>query len=125
MKYGIVGNREGWTYTFIKRILQELDITHEDTLISGGCEGVDTHAQTYAKETGCTIIIMYPKPHEPSPDRYFNRNKEIAETSDVLIAFDKGSSKGSGTLNTINHARRAGKKVIIFKNENEFKNVTE
>lgn len=114
MKYGIVGNRLGWTRQFVFKKLQEHNITSKDTIISGGADGVDTYSQEYAKKIGAKMLILYPKPEEPSPDRYFHRNKEIAETCDALIAFDKGSSSGSGTLNTINHARRLNKVIVII-----------
>ena len=113
MKYGIVGNRLGWTRQFVFKKLQEYNITSKDIIISGGAEGIDTYAQEYAKKIGAQMIVLYPKPEEPSPDRYFNRNKEIAEMCDALIAFDKGSSSGSGTLNTINHAKRLNKSIVI------------
>ena len=114
MKYGVVGNRFGWTYNRVQEELLEIGITEEDVIISGGATGVDTFAQQFAKTKGCDMIIYYPKYSKPSPDRYFDRNKQIAEECDVLIAFDKGSSSGSGTLNTINHAKRNGKKIILF-----------
>ncbi len=112
--YGIVGNRFGWTYNRVQEELLGLGITENDIIISGGASGVDTFAQQFAKTKGCTMIIHYPDYNISLPDRYFIRNKQIAEECDVLVAFDKGSSKGSGTLNTINHARKLGKKVILF-----------
>ena len=113
-KYGIVGNRFGWDYNRVQEELLELGINENDTIISGGATGVDTFAQQYAKTKGCDMIIFYPKYNQPSPQRYFQRNKQIAEECDILVAFDKGSSKGSGTLNTISHAKHMGKKVIVF-----------
>jgi len=114
MKYGVVGNRCGWTSEFVFQTLNKYNISSKDIIISGGADGVDTYAQWYAKQVGAQMIIVYPNPKEPSPQRYFSRNKDIAEMCDKLIAFDKGSSSGSGTLNTINHARRMKKEVIIM-----------
>jgi len=117
-KVGIVGNQKGWTYEFIKKKLQELDIDDQSTIISGGADGVDTFAQMYAKEKGCSIIIHYPKPYMPSPERYFNRNKQIAVECDLLIAFDKKSGR-AGTKNTVAEAKKANKAVFLFKDEEE------
>ncbi len=114
MKIAIVGNRYGWDYKFVFNKLAELLIKQTDIIISGGAEGIDTYAQWYAKKIGAVIIIYYPNPSEKSPDRYFNRNKTIAEQCDKLIAFDKGSSSGSGTLNTINHAKKLNKEIIVI-----------
>lgn len=112
MKYGIVGNRKGWTYNEVQKELLKLDITENDTIISGGAIGVDTYAQEFAKTIGCDMIIYYPRNSKPSPERYFERNKKIAKECDILIAFDKGNCSGTGTLNTINHAKRMGKQII-------------
>ena len=114
MKYGVVGNRNGWMIGFVLQKLRELNISASDTIISGGADGVDSMAQTYAKLMGCTLVIHYPDPKLSSPYRYFARNKDIAEECDVLVAFDKGSSGGSGTLNTINHAKKLNKKVVLY-----------
>ncbi len=116
---GVVGNRKEWSYDFVKTILLELKINKRDTIVSGGAEGVDTHAQRFAKEFGLDIIICYPNPKEGSPKRYFDRNKEIVDYCDVIIAFDKKQLIKSGTRNTINYAIMKHKKVIILGEENE------
>jgi predicted Rossmann fold nucleotide-binding protein DprA/Smf involved in DNA uptake len=117
-KVGVVGNQEGWQYATIKRTLKKLDIDSDATIISGGADGVDTYAQMYARETGCTIIIHYPDPKIPSPERYFARNKQIAEECDLLIAFDKKSGS-AGTKNTVAYAKKANKPIFLFRSEQE------
>lgn len=112
MKFGIVGNREGFTYEYVKSKLEYLNIYKSDVIISGGAEGVDTFAQQYAKEKGCKLVIHYPDPNKPSPDRYFERNQKIVHDSDIIIAFNKNEK--SGTINTINYAKKVDKKVEIF-----------
>ena len=112
MKYGVVGNQKGWEYSFIRNVLKEL-VTSEDTIISGGADGVDTFAENFAKEIGCTMIIHFPNPKVPSPKRYFDRNSQIARECDVLVAFDKKSGR-AGTKNTINQAKKFKKKVYKY-----------
>lgn len=114
MYIGVVGNREGWTYEYVrKQLLQYRE--KMDYIVSGGAEGVDTYAQDFAKELGIPILILYPKPEVPSPKRFFDRNLDIVINSDLIVAFDKGSSSGSGTQNTINHARKLNKPFVIYK----------
>ena len=113
-KYGIVGNRKGWSFSFVKAQLEQLNINSNDIIISGGAQGVDTFAQEYARQKGVELWVLYPIPTVPSPKRYLDRNNEIAERCDILVAFDKGSSAVSGTLSTINRAKNCKKKVIIF-----------
>ena len=118
-KVAVVGNQEGWTYEFVKSVLEKLEIDHTYTLISGGAKGVDTYAEMYAKEKGCTIIVHHPKPHIPSPDRYFQRNQQIAEECDWMVAFDRKSG-AAGTKNTVAHAKRANKAIFLYKDENSY-----
>lgn len=115
IKVAVVGNQEGWTYDFVKAKLEELEIDHTYTIISGGARGVDTFAEEYAREKGCTIIIHYPVPSVPSPQRYFERNQQIAAECDWMVAFD-AKSGAAGTKNTVAQARRLNKAVFLFTN---------
>lgn len=119
-KVGVVGNRKGWTYEFVKKKLEELDVDHDALIISGGADGIDTYAQMYAKEKGCSILIHYPKAHLPSPERYYERNKRIAEDSDFLVAFDWKDGR-SGTKNTISCAKKLNKAIFLFKDKGGIK----
>ena len=85
MKYGIVGNRKGWSWNFVREKLNDLRIGAWDTIISGGADGIDTYAQNYAKLIGAKMIILYPNPKKASPQRYFDRNKNIAEDCDIFV----------------------------------------
>ena len=112
MKVGIVGNRSGFDYEFVKKKLLEKGVNKMDILISGGAEGVDTFAQQFAKEIGAQIRILYPDPGLPSPKRYFDRNEKIAMMCDKLIAFNR--KEKSGTLSTVNYAKKLDKEVIVI-----------
>lgn len=110
IKFAVVGNREGFTYEYIKSTLDDLRICKTDIIISGGAEGVDSFAEKYAKEKGCEIRIFNPDPSKPSPKRYFDRNMRVVVNADVIIAFNK--KERSGTTNTINYAIKLNKQVI-------------
>ena len=45
---------------------------------------------------------------------YFERNKEIADYSDIVVGFIPEGEKSNGTRNTLNHAEKFNKKVIII-----------
>lgn len=118
MNIGVVGNRIGWNYNSIKSFLKN-KINKNDTIISGGAIGVDSFAQQFAKEMGIKILIIYPDPNVPSPNKYYNRNQKIVNHSEKLIAFQIASKK-SGTQSTINRARKRGLDIeIISKFEEE------
>lgn len=114
MKVAVVGNREGWEYTEIRNVLNK-SLTHDDEIISGGAEGVDSYAQRFAKFRGLKITIIYPNPLRPTPERYFERNKQIIDMADRLIAFN--TNKQSGTQNTINTAKKKGIPIMLIGKE--------
>lgn len=114
MNIGIVGNRKGWSYEFVKKKIKEINITESDTIITGGAIGVDTFARNYALEIGAKIHIIYPNINKSSPQRYYDRNKRVVIESDKIIAFNKDNNPRTGTQNTINYANKMGKKVIII-----------
>lgn len=116
MKTLIIGNRERWTYDFVRKKLLELGVKKTDLIISGGAIGVDQYAQDFAKEIGAQIRIIYPDPDLASPQKYFDRNEKMAELCDKVIAFNH--HEDSGTQNTINHATKFGKEIIVIKNGN-------
>ncbi|MBW2609936.1 MAG: hypothetical protein JRC68_06300 [Deltaproteobacteria bacterium] len=115
MKIGIVGSREYKNREVVYDLVKSFD--QGDIIISGGCCGVDTWAEDMSKKIGLSRII-----HEPNlagvrnrgeaARRYFERNKLIAQDCDVLHAFVSPDRKG-GTENTISHAVKLGKPVII------------
>jgi len=111
-RIAIVGNRTGWKKSEVETVLLRLLNSHDDIVISGGASGVDTYAIDFAKEIGLQTIVIKPDSKLPSPKRYFDRNYKIANLCDILVAFNK--KRISGTKNTINHAKRLYKSVIVI-----------
>jgi predicted Rossmann fold nucleotide-binding protein DprA/Smf involved in DNA uptake len=112
----IIGNREGWSSLEVSMKL-DVDklVTKDDIIVSGGAEGVDSYAQLFAKKHGIPILIIYPDLKKPSPQRFYERNEWIAEISDIIIAFNLKNNNGkSGTMQTVNFARKLNKKVIVI-----------
>jgi predicted Rossmann fold nucleotide-binding protein DprA/Smf involved in DNA uptake len=111
-KIAVVGNREGFTYEYVRMILSGQGIGHDDEIVSGGAAGVDSFAEQYAIEKGLNFRLFEPDPSVSSPKCYFDRNKKIVDYADRIIAFN--NKDHSGTTNTINYARRVKKPVRIF-----------
>ena len=116
MNVGIVGSRR---YQDKDKVCELVDSLNEDDIVvSGGAKGPDSFAEKRAKERGLKTLIFRPKMMNVSNkfeviESYYARNKQIAENSDVIYAFVV-DGKG-GTWNTIKHAKKLNKEVIIIK----------
>ena len=132
MKIAIVGSRryenKKKIKDFIFKIKQEKG---QDTIIvSGGAkDGADKYAKKYALELGlqyeeyppfhqvhnlyCTMPeSRYGKPY--SIKNFHARNKIIAGTSDIIVAFIPEGIESDGTFSTLNYAQKFDKKRIII-----------
>ena len=132
MKIGIVGSRRYESKKKIKDFIFKLKQEHgtDTTIVSGGCkDGADRYAKKYALELGlqyeeyppfhdvynihCPMSeSRYGKPYHIK--NYFARNKIIAGTSDIIVAFIPNGIKSNGAMSTIKYAEKFDKKTIII-----------
>jgi predicted Rossmann fold nucleotide-binding protein DprA/Smf involved in DNA uptake len=115
MIIGIVGNRKGWSRLTIYKKLNSLNLSHNDTIVTGGANGVDTFAMDYAKQKGINLMIFYPDIFKPIPERFYRRNEKIVLYSDRVIAFNKEFK--SGTSNTVHYCNLHNVHVEIIRKE--------
>ena len=132
MKVGIVGSRKYTNKNKIKDFIYELKEVFGDKveIVSGGCKfGADKYAKKFALEFDMKYV-EFPAVHESynmhcilprykygkpyAVWHFFERNKEIAKYSDKIVAFIPEGIKSNGTMNTIGHAQKMEKKVIIL-----------
>ena len=132
MKIAIVGSRRYENKKKIKDFIFKLKNEYgTDTIIvSGGCkQGADRYAKKYALELGlqyeeyppfhevhnlyCTMPeSRYGKPY--SVKNFHARNKIIAGTSDIVVAFIPEDGLSDGTFSTLKYAKKLDKKRIII-----------
>jgi predicted Rossmann fold nucleotide-binding protein DprA/Smf involved in DNA uptake len=113
MRIGITGSRGCKDKDLVYSTLAQYNPT---AIVAGGAAGADALAKQYAIDSGIEYVEILPRfktdPDTPyHPRWYLERNKEIVAACDLLIAFWDGKSKG--TKNTINTAKKQGKKHII------------
>ena len=131
-RIGIVGAR---TYTnrrkikeFVFKLKQQFGDKVE--IISGGQpKGADGYAKKFALEFDMKYVefppthynwnmhcklpaTKYNKPYYVT--NYFKRNKQIAEYSNIIVAFIPDGVESKGTMNTVSHARELKKLVKII-----------
>ena len=131
-KVGIVGARIYTNKLKVKEFVFSLKEKFGDDVevVSGGqMKGADGYAKKFALEFDMRYVEFpprhytynqhcildrkeYGKPYRVT--NYFDRNKEIAEYSDYLVAFIPEGYKSNGTLDTISHAQKMKKKVVIL-----------
>ena len=131
-KIGIVGSRAYTNKKKIKDLIFEIKSKYGEyvEIVSGWQrDGADGFAKKYALEFGLKYVEFppshyswnmhcklpateYKKPYYVS--NYFKRNKQIAEYSDIIVAFIQPGVESRGTLDTINHAEKKKKLVKII-----------
>ena len=135
MKIGIVGSREYQNATKIRKFIFELKkkFGEELEIVSGGQpKGADGFAKKHALEFNVKYVEFPPahynwnqhcikEAHNYGKEYrvyYFNqRNTEIAEYSDKIVAFiPRGWTieKSRGTHDTVKKAEKLGKKVVVM-----------
>ena len=132
MKVALIGSRRYENKKKIKDFVFKLKQQYGDKtiVVSGGCkQGADRYAKKYALELGlqyeeyppfhevhnlyCTMPeSRYDKPF--SMKNFFARNKIIAGTSDIIVAFIPEGVEARGTMNVLEYAKKFDKKRIII-----------
>jgi len=90
MNIGIVGARKYQDRQSVLDLVMSLPA--EATIITSSCKGVCTWVKEVAEERGMKVIVFSPdlsniRAWFDIPKRYYQRNKEMVETCDLLHAF--------------------------------------
>ena len=132
MKVAIVGSRQYTNKRRIQEFIYKLKEKYGDELeiVSGGQkQGADGYAKKYALEFDtkysefppahyqynqhCVLeSYNYGKPY--AVWHYHNRNKEIAEYADVMVAFIPKNHISKGTESALKEAKKNDKKYVII-----------
>ena len=126
MIVGFTGSRHGMT-TEQQMLVREALLSLEPTAVHhGDCVGADAEFHKIALELKIKIVIHPPvdfkfrafcegAEEEWTKREYLERDRDIVECSDALIAAPKSKEEElrSGTWYTIRYARKTNKKVTI------------
>ena len=132
VKIGIVGSRKYTDKKKVKDLLFEIKEKYgsEVEIVSGGQkDGADGYVKKFALEFDMKYVEFPPRHYTYNQhcilDRsdygksyhvvnFFDRNKQIAEYSDYIVAFIPEGYNSNGTLDTIGHAEKLNKKIVIL-----------
>lgn len=109
-KVAIVGSREFKRLDLVVDFVNSLE--PDTVVVSGGARGVDRTAEEAAEKRGLTTLIFPAEWDKYGIQAGFLRNRLLVKACDYVCAFYNGTSRG--TWDTIQKARKAGKKVIVF-----------
>lgn len=109
----IAGGRDFSNYELLKTTVLEIAEQFDNcTVVSGGAKGADALAIKFANEV-CTNLYVFPaKWNTHGMSAGYVRNREMADFSDVLIAFWDGKSKGTGHM--IQTMKSRNKPVFVY-----------
>ena len=125
MKVGFTGTRRGMSHLQIAglwRVFVDIGMT---SLHHGGCVGSDEEAHYIAYDLSVFTVVHQPfyqnKCFDYSdadelrpPKPYLERNKDIVDETDVLVATPDGVERlRSGTWSTVRYALKQGRTVYI------------
>lgn len=112
-RLAVIGSRGFDDYEFLCKELHEYDKSYGPIteIITGGAKGADKLAERFAKNHNIKVTVLYAKWNDLSVDKCvvktnkhgkkynalagFNRNMEMLDLCDEVIAFWDGKSKGT------------------------------
>lgn len=109
MKFAVIGSRTFADVELLERTLDQLRFT---CLVSGGAQGADRLAESYARARGIPVEIFKPD-WRMGRGAGPTRNGQIIEACDQVVAFWDGASKG--TKDAIAKARTKGRPVVVVR----------
>ena len=131
IKIGLVGSRNYTDKRKIKDVLFQIKEQHENVeIVSGGQKlGADGIVKKYALEFDMNYVEFPPSHYQHNMhcklpaksfnkpyyiSNYFKRNKQIAEYSNIIVAFIPDGVESRGTMDTVGHAEKLKKLVKII-----------
>ena len=118
MKVCVCGSRDFTNYRMAHKVIYAYFTTFVEgwkvngEIVSGCARGADSLGERFAKDYGlkCHRYLANWEKHGKSAG--YIRNKEMADASDVIIAFWDGKSKG--TKHMIDICEKMNKKVYVI-----------
>ena len=128
MKIGMTGSRNGISNAAINTLtsLPFFNIDDVNQVHHGDCIGADTTFHNIVEKMNIEIVIHPPLDNKLrsycksinilKPKPYLQRNHNIVDASDILIAFPPSKEEvlRSGTWSTIRYARKNKKTIYII-----------
>jgi hypothetical protein len=113
MKLAIIGSRSFTNIELAEQVFVSFFPQDRVSLIvSGGAKGADLIGKELAKKHSIELLEFLPDWHGLGKSAGFIRNRKIVESSDMVLAFHDGTSRG--TQNSLDIAKQLKKPVLVW-----------
>ena len=106
MKLLIAGSRSITSFDLSPYVPDEVDL-----IITGGAKGIDTLAESYAKERGIPTLTVKPCYEKYGRAAPILRDEEMVDMADAVLVIWDGVSRGS--KHTAGYACKKGKPLTV------------
>jgi hypothetical protein len=114
MRVIIAGSRHIHDRNVLNEALRSCPFAEEiETVISGGCKGVDRLGEEWARENSKKLVVIRAKWDEYKNSAGPIRNSVMAQAADALIAIPNPNGPSKGTDDMIKKAKRYGLLVYV------------
>ena len=126
MRIGFTGSRDGMTESQMLKLRSEFESRKPSEFHHGDCLGADSDAHVIARLFSDASIHVHPPKVKTmaanligsvnyAPKDYLERNKDIVNMCDVLIAApSRPETQRSGTWSTVRYAKKINKPIVIL-----------
>lgn len=90
-----------------------MDLPTVAELVSGSSKGIDSYVKRFSDESGIKLVEFKPDYARYGRNAPLVRNTQIAQYTDIVVAFQSEDSRG--TYDTISKSHKYGKQIIIKK----------
>jgi hypothetical protein len=110
MKIAVVGSRG---FDGAEKLCEILDLYIDQItdLITGGAKGADRMAEEWAKAHNIPVTLYLPQP-KYGKGQFSQRNKEIVDNCDYVIAF--WDEKSKGTKHVMDLCQKRNKRLLMI-----------
>lgn len=88
--------------------------THEVVIVSGGARGADQLGEQYARQHGLDVEVMPADWNRLGRSAGYQRNQDMADVADAVVAFWNGSSPGTRHMINLAKERNLPLRVIRY-----------
>lgn len=113
----VAGGRDFDDYEKLKEVLDSMNLSCEDTIVSGTARGADSLGEIYALENNIHLLRLPANWTKFGKSAGFKRNVQMAEIATEGVIFWDGKSRGSQNMIYQLSRLNKPKTIVYYKNK--------